>query len=169
MCLFLRAGKLGGVMSTGLAFQDESYAMNNHCWVCGNDNPHGLYIKSYWDGDESVCIWDPKDHHCAGWPIVVNGGIITGIMDCHCICTAIAEYYKDKSQEEKESPKYWFATASLKVDFLNPTPINKPVQLRARIKEMYAKKVVVKCSLYSDGNECARCELLGVRVPANIG
>jgi len=90
-------------------------------------------------------------------------------MDCHCICTAIAEYYKNKSQKEKETPKYWFATASLKVDFLKPTPINKPVQLRATIKEMHKKKAVVTCSLYSGGEECARCELIGVRVPANAG
>ena len=39
------------------------------------------------------------------------------------------------------NPPYWFATASLKVDFLKPTPVDKPVQLRARIKEMYVKKI----------------------------
>ena len=154
-------------MAAELAFQDESYITNNPCWVCGSDNPHGLHIKSHWDGDESICNWEPKNFHCAGWPTVLNGGIISGIMDCHCICTAIAVYYKDKTDEEKKSPKYWFATASLKVDFLKPTPIDKPVQLRAKIKEMHAKKAVVSCSLYSDGNECARCEMVGVRVPAN--
>ena len=156
-------------MTDRLAFQDESYIKNNHCWVCGSDNPHGLYIKSQWDGDESICEWEPKDYHCAGWPVVLNGGIISGIMDCHCLCTAIAEYYKDKTHEERQSPKYWFATASLKVDFLKPTPMNKPVQLRARIKEMHEQKAVILCSLYSDGEECARGEVLGVRVPANVG
>jgi acyl-CoA thioesterase FadM len=83
--------------------------------------------------------------------------------------TIIAEYYKDKSPEEKETPKYWFATASLKIDFLKPVSVNKPIQLRATIKEMHAKKAVVSCSLYSDGEECARGEVLGVRVPALAG
>ena len=156
-------------MTDGLAFQDESYIKNNHCWVCGNDNPHGLYIKSHWDGNEAICNWEPKDYHSAGWPVVLNGGIISGIMDCHCLCTAIAEYYKDKTHEERESPKYWFATASLKVDFLKPTPMEKPVQLRARIKEMHEKKAVISCSLYSEGEECARAVVIGVRVPANVG
>ena len=156
-------------MTGGLAFQDESYIKNNHCWVCGNDNPHGLYIKSHWYGDEAICNWEPKDYYCAGWPIVLNGGIISGIMDCHCLCTAIAEYYKDKTHKEKKSPKYWFATASLKVDFLKPTPMDKPVQLRARIKEMHEKKALISCSLYSEGEECARGEVIGVRVPANVG
>jgi acyl-CoA thioesterase FadM len=78
----------------------------------------------------------------------------------------IAEYYKNKNLEEKEFPEYWFATASMKIDFLKPTPVNKPFQLRAIIKEMHEKKAVVACSLYSEGEECARGEVLGVRVPA---
>ena len=153
-------------MTDGLAFQDDVFCKGNHCWVCGNENPYSLNIKSYWDGNESVCTWKPEGFHCAGWPHVLNGGIISGIMDCHCICTIIAEYYKNKNTEEKKSPKYWFATGSMKVDFLKPTPVNKPFQLRAIIKEMHEKKAVVTCSLYSEGEECARGEVLGVRVPA---
>ena len=156
-------------MKAGLAFQDKPYCKNNHCWVCGNDNLHGLYIKSYWDGDESFCEWKPEDFHSAGWPTVLNGGIISGIIDCHCLCTAIDEYYKDKTPEERRSPKYWFATASIKVDFLKPTAINKPVQLRAKIKEMHEKKAVISCSLFSDGEERARGEVVGVRVPSHSG
>lgn len=49
-----------------IAFQDEVYVEGNHCWVCGNENPHGLFIKSYCEGDESVCTWKAKDHHTAG-------------------------------------------------------------------------------------------------------
>jgi acyl-CoA thioesterase FadM len=75
---------------------------------------------------------------------------------------------KNKSTQEKESPKYKFATGSIKVDFLKPTPVDKPIQLRAIIKEMHEKKAVVSCSLYSEGVECARGEVLGVRVPANL-
>ena len=84
------------------------------------------------------------------------------------MCTIIAEYYKSKSTEEKEFPKHMFAAGSIKVDFLKPTTVNKPIQLRAIIKEMHEKKAVVSCSLYSDGEECARGEVLGVRVPANL-
>ncbi|MBT8349827.1 MAG: hypothetical protein KJO26_01115 [Deltaproteobacteria bacterium] len=59
-------------MINGLAFKDESYIKNNHIWVCGNDNPNGPYIGSQWDGDESICEWEPKDYHCVGWPIVIK-------------------------------------------------------------------------------------------------
>ena len=152
-----------------VAFQDESYSRGNCCWVCGNDNPHGLYIKSYWEGDESVCTWKAEKHQMAGWPHVMNGGIISGLIDCHCVLTAFAVYYKDKPPEERENPSHWFATASLKVDFLKPTPLDKPVNLRARIKDVQEKKVLLTCSLFSDAEECARGEVLAVRVPARRG
>ena len=156
-------------MTDGMAFQDDLFSKGNHCWGCGSENLHGLQIKSYWEGNESVCTWKPERFHTSGWPNVLYGGIISGIIDCHCMGTIIAEYYKDKSPEEKETPKYWFATASMKIDFLKPASVNKPIQLRATIKEMHAKKAVVSCSLYSDGEECARGEVLGVRVPALAG
>ena len=39
----------GGIMTDRLAFQDEIYFKGNHCVGCGNENPHGFKIKSYWD------------------------------------------------------------------------------------------------------------------------
>ena len=156
-------------MTDQLSFQDEAYCKGNVCWVCGNENAHGLYIKSYWEGDESVCSWKAEDFHTAGWPHVLNGGIISGIIDCHCVQTAMAESYKDLNQEDRGSPPYWFATASLKVDFLKPIPVDMPVQLRARVKEMHERKALVRCSLYSQGVECARGEVVAVRVPAGAG
>ncbi|MGD9045634.1 MAG: PaaI family thioesterase [Desulfobacterales bacterium] len=151
------------------AFQDELFCKGNVCWVCGNDNPHGLFIKSYWDGEESICTWKAEDFHTAGWPNVLNGGIISGVIDCHCVQTAMAAYYKDKPKEIQEDPPYWFATGSLKVEFLKPTPVDQPVQLRARIRELHERKAFVTCSLFSGDNVCARGEVWAVRVPAGTG
>ena len=81
----------------------------------------------------------------------------------------MAAYYKDKPKEMQEDPPYWFVTGYLKVEFLKPTPIDKPVQLRARIQEFYERKALVTCTLYSEGSECARAEVLAVRVPAGKG
>jgi hypothetical protein len=89
-------------MRTPIAFQDEPYCKGNVCWVCGNENAHGLYIKSYWKGDEAVCTWKAEDFRTAGWPHVLNGGIISGIIDCHCVQTAMAAAHKDNRAEERE-------------------------------------------------------------------
>src|SRR3989339_73272 len=38
------------------AFQDYYPDHFSHCYGCGRLNDAGLKIKSYWDGEESVCI-----------------------------------------------------------------------------------------------------------------
>jgi hypothetical protein len=30
-----------------------------HCYGCGRLNEHGLKIKSYWEGEESICRYQP--------------------------------------------------------------------------------------------------------------
>ena len=43
---------------TGKAFQDYYPEHMSHCFGCGRLNEYGHQIKSYWDGDESVCPAD---------------------------------------------------------------------------------------------------------------
>ena len=40
---------------TSKAFQDYYPDDVSHCYGCGRLNPDGLQIKSYWEGEESVC------------------------------------------------------------------------------------------------------------------
>ena len=73
------------------AFQVEFAEMGFHqCWGCGSQNEQGLQTKSYWEGEESVCTWQPQSYHQA-WLGIVNGGILATIRDGHCTCTAIAD------------------------------------------------------------------------------
>ena len=147
---------------TERAFQDQF--KENLCWGCGADNHQGLQIKSYWSGDESVCGWEPSPHHAAGPPHVLNGGIIATLIDCHGVCTAIADAYRREGREIGTGESIWYATASLNVTYLLPTPIDKPVTVRARVRERDGKKTWVECSLFSDDAECARGEVLATRV-----
>ena len=149
------------------AFQDEM--LDNHCWGCGDANPHGLRIKSYWSGNEAVCIWHPKEYHLAGGKPVLNGGIIATLLDCHCICTAIAAAYRAEGRGIHTRPEISYATASLTVSYLRPTPLDRPVILRARIKEVKPEKTVLACTLFSEEEECARAEVVTVRVPPEWG
>ena len=45
-----------------------------HCYGCGRLNHDGHQIKSYWDGEESVCHFQPKLYHTA-IPGYVNGDL----------------------------------------------------------------------------------------------
>ena len=145
------------------AFQE--LIQGNHCWGCGNLNSHGLQIKSYWSGEESVCSWRPQEYHMAGPAHVLNGGIIATLIDCHCICTAIAAAYRAEGREIGTGERIWYATGSLNVSYKRPTPIGEEVTLRAQIKDVIDRKTVLTCSLYAKGEERARGELLAIRVP----
>lgn len=146
------------------AFQDQ--IPGNHCWGCGPLNEHGLHVKSYWEGEESVCRWQPLPWHMAGPEHVLNGGIIATIIDCHSVCTAIAGHYRAEGRPMTSEPLIWCVTAALDVSYKRPTPIDGEVLLRARIEEQRERKTIVTCSLLSGGEECARARLVAVRVPA---
>jgi acyl-coenzyme A thioesterase PaaI-like protein len=146
------------------AIQDQ--IPHNHCWGCGTLNPCGLLIKSYPDGDGTVCRFQPSPEHMAGPTHVVNGGIIAAVVDCHTICTAIADAYRAAGRELGSEPLLWCVTASLQVDYLAPTPIGAPMELRARIREAKGRKRIVECTVRSGGKDCARAEVVAVEVPA---
>lgn len=146
------------------AFQDEF--VGNYCFGCGSLNPQGLHLKSYWAGDETVCTWRPDPAHMAGPRGILNGGIIATIIDCHSVCTAIADAYRREGRALNSEPLIWYATGTLQVSYLRPTPIHAEISLRARITESTDRKTVVLCSLWAREEECARGQVTAVRVPA---
>jgi acyl-coenzyme A thioesterase PaaI-like protein len=139
---------------------------HNHCFGCGPLNARGLAIKSFPQGDETVCTFQPAPHHMAGPTHVLNGGIIATVVDCHAVCTAIADAYRAAGREIGTAPLIWCVTAALKIDYLAPTPIDAPVELRARVREAKGRKRIVECVVTSGGTVRARGEVVAVEVPA---
>lgn len=76
----------------------DHYAPRNACFGCGPANPDGLRIKSFVQGDELVCTWQPKPMHEA-FPGTLNGGIIGSLLDCHCNWTAAYHLMKQAGLE----------------------------------------------------------------------
>ena len=138
---------------------------HNHCWGCGTLNPRGLAIKSYPDGDGTVCRFQPHPEHMAGPTHVVNGGIIAAVVDCHSVCTAIADAYRVAGRPIGSEPLVWAVTASLRLDYLAPTPIAGPMEVRARVRETHGRKRIVECTVLAGGKECVRAEVVAVEVP----
>jgi acyl-coenzyme A thioesterase PaaI-like protein len=149
------------------AFQDYYPDQMSYCYGCGRLNEQGLQIKSYWDGNESVCIFNPKEYHIA-IPGYVYGGLIASLIDCHGTGTAAAAAYRNQGREMDTNPPLRFLTAALHVDYLHPTPLGTPLEIRASIKEIKGRKVVVTASLSADGKVCARGEVIAVQVPEKL-
>ena len=146
------------------SFQDFYPDDVSQCYGCGRLNPHGLQIKSYWDGEESVCRFRPRPYHTS-LPGYAYGGLIASLIDCHATGTAAAAIYRDEGREMGTMPPVRCVTASLHVDYLAPTPIDTELEVRARVKEVKGKKVVLEASLSADGKVCARGQVVTIRIP----
>lgn len=136
----------------------------NYCFGCGPLNPEGLQIKSFEEGEETVCTYNPQPHQAAGPRHVLNGGVIATLIDCHGICTAVANGYRQEGREPGEGELIWYVTGSLTVRYHLPTSITEPVLLRGRIEEVGRKKTLVKVTVQSQDNTTAEGEVLAIRV-----
>ena len=149
------------------AFQDYYPELLSHCYGCGRLNEHGLQIKSYWDGDESVCVFQPRSYHTAV-PGYVYGGLIASLIDCHSTGTAAAAAYRAEGRQMDTEPAFRFLTASLHVDYLRPTPIDGLLEVRGKVKEIKGRKVVITTTLSASGEVCARGEVVAVQAPQSM-
>lgn len=151
----------------GQAFQDTYPDDVARCYGCGKLNEHGHRIKSYWDGEETVCRFDPEPYHTA-MPGYVYGGLIASLIDCHGTGTAAAAAYREQGREMGTEPALRFVTASLHVDYVKPTPLGVTLEVRARIKEVKGRKVVVEERLLADGEICATGQVVAVQMPERL-
>jgi len=151
----------------GKAFQDYYPDHLSHCYGCGRLNDRGLKIRSFWDGEESVCIHEPRPEHMA-IPGFVYGGLIASLIDCHGTGTAAAAKYRSEGREMDTEPPLRFLTGSLHVDYLLPTPLGVPLEIRGRVKEIKGRKVVVEETLSANGQVCARGEVVAIQVPDHL-
>lgn len=161
MALCRRTGQY--CLVSGQAFQDQM--RDNYCWGCGADNPSGLHLKSYWDGEFAVAQWTPSEQFAAGPRHFLNGGIIATLLDCHGVCTAVADAYQREGRDIGTDPEIWHATVFLSVDYLRPTPINDAIQLGARVVKHEDNGTSVECVLGAGGKDRVRATLRTTRVP----
>ncbi len=148
------------------AFQDYYAEEFSHCYGCGKSNADGLHVKSYWDGDETVCHYTPEPFHTGGFPRNVYGGLLAALMDCHGNGTAAAAKYKAEGREMGTEPNIRFVTAQLNISFLKPTPIGVELEIRAEITEVKERKVIMNLYVIAKGEVCVKGTMVAVQLPA---
>jgi acyl-coenzyme A thioesterase PaaI-like protein len=150
------------------AFQDYYPDHLSYCYGCGRLNKHGLQIKSYWDtDDETVCRFTPRPYHIA-IPGFVYGGLIASLIDCHSTGTAAAASYRAEGRAMNSEPALRFLTAALHIDYLKPTPLGIPLEIRARVNAVKGRKVTLTARLLANGELCAQGEVVAVQVPDQL-
>jgi acyl-coenzyme A thioesterase PaaI-like protein len=160
-------------MDRGPSLQ-ERYAPASVCFGCGPANPIGLHIRSFdapgrpdrvrddesGAGDwETVADWtSPPDHDA--FPGVLNGGIVSALLDCHGNWTAATHLMRRRGIDAPPTT----VTADLHVKLRRPTPSARPVHLRARVVEADGERATVEAELLSDGEVTATARAVFVAV-----
>ena len=149
------------------AFQDFYPDDLAQCFGCGRLNDKGHQIKSRWDGEETVASFTPQPYHKA-IPGYVYGGLLASLIDCHGTGTAAAAAYRAENRPMDSHPPLRFLTASLRVDYLKPTPLGPQLEVRGKVKEVRGRKVVVEAWISAAGQVTVRGEVVAVQVPEEL-
>jgi len=149
------------------AIQDYYPDELSYCYGCGKLNEHGHQIKSFWDGDETIARFTPKNYHIA-IPGYVYGGLIASLIDCHGTGTAALASYRAEKREPDTQPPFRFVTASLQVDYLKPTSLGVELVLKGRILELKGRKVISEITVSANGEITARGKVVAVQMPENF-
>ena len=137
------------------------------CFGCGRLNEHGYHLRSFWVGDVTEARFTPQPYHTA-LPGFVNGGLLASLVDCHATGTAAGAAYRKEGREMDTLPPHRFVTASLRVDYLRPTPIGPELTVRGRATSVTGRKVVVEASIVVGGETTVRGEVVCVELPGSM-
>ena len=149
------------------AFQDYYPDELARCFGCGRLNPNGHHLRSFWDGEATIARFTPKAEHVA-IPGFVNGGILASIIDCHATGTAAASAQRAAGRELGAGPLPRFVTASLRVDYLRPTPLGPELVLLGRAVSVSDRKVVVDVTVSAADEVTVRGQVVCVQLPDSM-
>jgi acyl-coenzyme A thioesterase PaaI-like protein len=138
------------------------------CYGCGRLNEDGHQFRTGWHGEQTLTIYTPEKEHTA-IPGFVYGGLIASLIDCHGTGSAALALHRKNGHEVgdgAEPPR--FVTASLKVDFVKPTPDGVPLKAVGTVTEIHPKKWKVDVEVFANDAVCARGEVVAVVMPSTF-
>ncbi len=150
------------------AIQDDYPEDFAWCYGCGRLNDEGHHFRTGWLEDKTLTIYSPEPNHIA-LPGFVYGGIVASLIDCHGTGSASLFLHKKNGHtpgDGSEPPR--FVTASLKVDFVKPTPHGVPLKAIGVVHEVHPKKYRVETEVFADDLLCARGEVIAVVMPSSF-
>ncbi|MBW1981344.1 MAG: PaaI family thioesterase [Deltaproteobacteria bacterium] len=117
------------------------------CFACGSNNPLGLKMQFYCQGNK-VCSDVVVEQHHVGWQNMVHGGIISTLLDEIMSWTVL--YFR----------KVFAVTRQIKVKYLRPTPVGTPLTVQGEILGETEKKAIHTSGVLLDsrGKKLARSE-----------
>ncbi|MCM1035263.1 MAG: PaaI family thioesterase [Paludibacter sp.] len=118
-----------------------------NCFGCSPDNPLGMHMHFYQDGEDIVSIWLPTQNH-QSWINTLHGGVQAVLLDEICGWVIFAEMHTSG------------VTAKMDIRYKHSVDTTiGPIVLRAKIKERKHNIAIVAASITdANGTVCAQCE-----------
>ena len=119
-----------------------------NCFACAPNNPYGLKMEFYEDGDDIVSFWSPDDNY-QGWLKTLHGGIQATLID-ECAGWLISRKFQTSGM-----------TTNLNIKYKKPVPTGKDVtlEIRTRVKQVKRNFVFMEASIAHNGEVCSTGEL----------
>lgn len=117
-----------------------------NCFGCCPDNPIGLKMRFYEEGDDVVCLWQPQELY-QSWKNTLHGGVQSVLLDE--ICGWVVSHKLRASG----------VTAKMETRFRKPVVIEQAyIELRARLREQKRNIAIVDGEIRSaEGELLAEC------------
>ena len=112
-----------------------------YCFGCSPENPMGVKMEFYEDGDEIVSFWKPKPEY-QGWLDTLHGGIQAVLLDEIC-AWVIVRKLQTTGVTSKMETRYRKSISS------NDTLL----EIRASIQEQKRNIILVKATIYNSVKE----------------
>ena len=146
-------------MANSLIVQDYYPEVFHECFGCGPKNPEGLQLRTRLEDDRVVSDWMP-DPRLRGAKNVLQGGVMSVLMDEVGGAAAFVEYHRMHDVPLGQLTGFDFATARLCVDYISPAFMDTMLHFEASIRESGGRKVWVECSATANDRAVAKGELL---------
>ncbi len=120
-----------------------------NCYGCSPDNPIGLHLELFEDGDYVVSSWHPESNY-QGWIDTMHGGILSTLIDevCGWVVT-----------RKLQTSGY---TVQLSVKFRKAIPTTEPLlTIRAKVTKQVRNLAYIQAEIInSKGEVCNEGEVI---------
>ena len=145
------------------SLQEEHFSQGT-CFGCGPKNPLGLQLRSFCREDQVEAHWTSAAQHGNGLGFL-NGGILSTLLDCQAAAAVMrwcAEHYGAyhfSLEKMEEATHPLFVTSALEVRFLRPVPLQRRIQILARIHSIDERRAHIHSRIFLEGQLCAEAKV----------
>jgi len=131
---------------------------SDFCFVCGRDNPNGLYVTFFDNGRNEVFAQKTIPETFQGYPGVVHGGVVAALLDEVVARVAMIG-----------DPHHFMMSVRLEVKYRHPVPTETPLRALGRIVKLRGRlgKAVGEI-LLPDGRVAAESTMTLADLPADL-